>query len=135
MSRRRRPNPLQSSLFAGIPQPPRGPGNRVRLKRQWNESGRGDAEDQAEILRGIMIDRAEPKFTEFHEYMAEVYGFKPADSTDVWQWFMVLFFPESFNVDLDTEGRKQGLLPRGGGEKVTARQLAALVAAIKRQAA
>jgi len=121
------------SLFEGIDPPPRGRGHRVRLKRQWNETGRGEAEEQAELVRGVLIDRLDGKLEEFTDYFVETYGFSPDEAVSVFQWVQVSLFPEAFDVDLDTEGRKQGVLPRGGGEKLNARMIEAFAKLLKEQ--
>lgn len=131
MSRRHRPNPCQTSLFHEIPAPPRGRGHRVRLKSQWNESGRGDAEDAAEVVRGVLIDRLDGKLTEFTEYCVDTYGFSGDEAVNLFQWMQVHLFPEAFDVDLDTEQRKQGILPRCGGDKLTAKQIEAFAAVMR----
>lgn len=126
MSRRRKPNPLQSSLFADVKAPTRTPGQRARIKTRWNESGRGDAEDAAEVARGLLIDRLDGKLEEFMEVLQDEFQLRPGDAMRVFQKVQETLFPEAFDIDLDTEQRKQGLLPRCGGEKVTAAQLEAL---------
>lgn len=131
MSRRRKPNPAQLSMLAGIAPPPRGPGCRVRVKRQWNESGRGDVEDAAEIVRGVMIDRLDRKLEEFMELFQDEFRLRSDQALRAFQKMQESLFPEAFDIDLDTEQRKQGLLPRCGGDKVTAAQLAALVRQLK----
>ena len=130
---RRRHNSAQLSLFDGIPMPPRGRGHRERLKRQWNETGRGDAEEQAELVRGVMIERLDGKLTEFTDYCVDTYGFSTDEAVNLFQWVQVSLFPEAFDVDLDTEQRKQGVLPRRGGDKLTARQIEAFHALLKEQ--
>ncbi len=143
MSRRRHSNPCQTSLFHDIPAPARTRGQRIRIKNQWNETGRGDAEDAAELVRGVMIDRLDSKLEEFVEYCVDVYKLKGDQAVDLFQWVQVTLFPEAFDVDLDCEVRKQqvtaeraggkpcpprkvqGLLPRMGGDKITAKQIEA----------
>jgi hypothetical protein len=127
MSRRRRPNPLQLGIFTDLPAPPRGPGQRKRLKMRWNESGRGDAEDQAETLRGLLIDRLDRKLDAFMELFQDEFGLRSDQSLAAFQRVQETLFPEAFDIDLDAEMRKQGILPRCGGDKVTVTQLAALV--------
>jgi hypothetical protein len=132
MPRRRKSNPSQPSLFLAFQSPARTPGQRARIKRQWNESGRGDAEDAAEIARGILIDRLDNKLEELMELMQDEFGLKSAQAMSLFQKFQERLFPEAFDIDLDCEHRKQGLLPRCGGDKVTAAQLRALVEQLRR---
>ena len=131
MSRRHRHNPCQTSLFHELPAPPRTRGQRIRVKNQWNETGRGDAEDAAELVRGVMIDRLDSKLGEFTDYLIETYGFSNDEAVNLFQWVQVSLFPEAFDVDLDCEQRKQGLLPRMGGDKLTAAQIAAFAAVMR----
>lgn len=131
MSRRHRPNPSQGGLFADVPLPPRGPGNRARLKKQWEETGRGEAEAQAELLRGILIDRLDGKLEEFMELFQDDFGLDQSRAMTAFQKIQEALFPEAFDIDLDTERRKQGMVPRCGGEKVTAAQLAALAGQLR----
>ncbi len=113
--------------------PARGRGHRERVKRQWNETGRGDAEDAAELVRGVMIDRLDSKLEEFTDYCVDTYGFSTDEAVNLFQWVQVSLFPEAFDVDLDTEQRKQGLLPRMGGDKLTTRQIKAFHQLLKEQ--
>lgn len=131
MSRRRRTNPLQTSLFHEVTPPARTKGQRIKIKARWNETGRGDAEDAAEVVRGVMIDRLDSKLGEFTDYLTESYGFSNDEAVNLFQWFQTALFPESFDVDLDCEGRKQGLLPRCGGDKLTAKQIEAFAAVMR----
>lgn len=144
MSRRRRKNPYQTSLFHHIEaQMPRARGDRVRPKVAFNESQSSDRELHAAKVRGELLDRADGMYLYLEQQAEKRYGIPKAKFSTLYNDLVGVMLKEAFVLDehdpawieqqeelerVRTEKKARGeipeprwgLIPFGGGPRLSA---------------
>jgi hypothetical protein len=116
VSKRRRHNPAQLSLFAEVERGlPRRPGQRCRPKVRFFETDQDRREALAEMVRGTLIARCDTVAERMMRAAEDRYGVPPSKFLTFYGDMLALLFPESF-LDVPQE---PGIIPRNGGDKLT----------------